>query len=71
MTTKQYKAYSKLFDQYMNSDEKLYDTDVSQAETDSYLENIRNEATKLLGRVTDGELRKSIERLIEYCHNSS
>jgi hypothetical protein len=55
----------------MNSDEKVYDKNISQAETDSYLENIKNEAVKLLGRVTDGELRKSIERLIERCHNSS
>ena len=55
----------------MNSDEKVYDKNISQAETDSYLENIRNVATKLLGRVTDDELRNRIEKLIEYCNNSS
>jgi hypothetical protein len=71
MMTKGYKKYSELFYQYMNSGEKVYDKNISQAETDSYLENIKNKATKLLGRVTENELRKRIEKLIEYCNNSS
>lgn len=71
MVTKEYKKYSKLYDQYLNYDEKLYDTNISQAEIDSYLENIKNEAIKLLAGVTNRELRKDIERLIERCHKSS
>ncbi|MGH9951918.1 MAG: hypothetical protein ACRD5J_09855 [Nitrososphaeraceae archaeon] len=71
MMTKGYKKYSKLFNQYMNYDEEVHDKNASQAETDSYLENIRNEATKLLEKVIDDELRKRIAKLIEYCNNSS
>jgi hypothetical protein len=69
--TRGYKKYSELFYQYMNYDEEVHDKDTSQAETDSYFENIRNEATKLLEKVTDDELRKRIEKLIEYCNDSS
>lgn len=71
MVTKGYKKYSGLYDQYLNCDEKFYDRNIPQAEIDSYLDNIKNEATKLFGRVTDDELRKRIEKLIEYCINSS
>ncbi|MGH9953412.1 MAG: hypothetical protein ACRD5J_17475 [Nitrososphaeraceae archaeon] len=72
MMTKQYKKYSELFDQYMTFDEKAHlDHSISQDEIDSFMENIRNEATKLLGRVTDDKIRERIEKLIESCNNSS